>query len=335
VLRLGDLQAPYLANVGEFNLVFTLETHSRVGFYYVFSLKERFMTRVLRNLRKRAGFTLIELLVVIAIIAILIGLLLPAVQKVRAAAAKAQCQNNLKQIGIAIHAYASGANDKFPAIMDYFPGPGPGWCPFFSTLLPGVEQDAVYRSAANAGATWNTGAVNQAIVKTYICPSDPTNGVTTRNMTYMGYSGASYAPNRQLFGASTMQGPSINATVSRWTIGNVPDGLSNTLAIGERCMNLPANYYANPWNYHADEVYWGYNQWACITGYWSDTYPPICPATATGAMAANYHQLSSGHTAAQVLMGDGSVKGISPSCGGNSMAYAYRPSDGVNPGQDF
>src|SRR3954454_21419404 len=100
--------------------------------------------------KKWRGFTLIELLVVIAIIAILIGLLLPAVQKVREAAARTQSQNNLKQIGLALHTY-HGAYQRFPDSVNWIPGPNGTTQPgsVHMVLLPYLEQDALYKQCLN------------------------------------------------------------------------------------------------------------------------------------------------------------------------------------------
>jgi prepilin-type processing-associated H-X9-DG protein/prepilin-type N-terminal cleavage/methylation domain-containing protein len=210
--------------------------------------------------RPRSAFTLVELLVVIAIIAILIGLLLPAVQKVREAAARIKCQNNLKQMGLALHMYHD-ANGNFPPGMS---GPDPivanAWYSAYSLLLPYIEQDNAFR-LINYNASWWDPTNNQAMavsVPIFFCPSNRSRG--TINLTVMSIQWnyvlppvvacVDYAFNKGATGAFTktpddtprqVRGVfdvriSINSGIRMLEI---TDGLSNTFAMGDAAGGNP------------------------------------------------------------------------------------------------
>jgi prepilin-type N-terminal cleavage/methylation domain-containing protein/prepilin-type processing-associated H-X9-DG protein len=171
--------------------------------------------------QRRAAFTLIELLVVIAIIAILIALLVPAVQKVREAAARTQCQNNLKQMGVACHNYYDVNKHLPPGTTTNAAGKVTDWG-WSVVILPYLEQQAMYNNLQVMTTSFNKNAFTQSSLPVYLCPADPSPPL---NPYFDNYARSNYA---------------ISDEVGPYTAGQaitfqqIGDGTSNSFMIGER-----------------------------------------------------------------------------------------------------
>jgi prepilin-type N-terminal cleavage/methylation domain-containing protein len=281
----------------------------------------------LRFLRRWRGFTLIELLVVIAIIAILIGLLLPAVQKVREAAARTQCTNNLKQLSLGTVNCADTHNGLLPPSVglypNTFPSNGNSDGGIFLHILPYIEQQNLYNisnqgndpSGRNGGlptfSEWNI--QGQANPKSYICPSDPTYNSS------LGLR-ASYGVNGQLFRQDYW-----GVGLSRYP-ASITDGTSNTIFFTDKLAESNSGNYAD--NYWPD---WGPIMSSSDEGDpTGPTFgPQITPPLSGGKAVANGGLSSSMHSATIVVgLGDGSVRMVAQGISTPTWWFALTPANG-------
>jgi len=314
----------------------------------------------IRLFKKLRGFTLIELLVVIAIIAILVGLLLPAVQKVREAAGRAQSMNNLKQMGLALH-NMQGTNLVLPPNAGHYPtnnatvgqsqGPMHGSLQYF--MLPFIEQTNAYLALAIypnppggpiTQPTDNDSWYGQYNIKTYISPTDPSSpGPTTFLDTGSPRGGTSYSPNEYIFQTNSPQwGPGwLSSVPPTATIpGSFPGGTSNTLIFAERYM-MCGNPNVNP---GAADFFWGEDGGWCTrldTGvgqggsepaFWTLLPPQVAPSLAN----CNSCQLQALTASGIVVgLGDGSVRTVSPNISPTTWMIAVLSNTGMQLGTDW
>ncbi len=297
------------------------------------------LTLSIRRRRPRSGVTLTEILVVIAIAAILIAILVPAVQKLRESANRTTCSNNLRQLGMAAQ-NCNATNGRLPPAFGFFPAASiyngtSALGPVFFHLLPFVDQQALYQSARYRPSSspqqdflfYTANGVNKTPLPIFTCPSDPTRpggGVNPAT----GYATGAYAANYLAFGTVNDDFASAGTQGKAKVPDSFPDGVSQTVLFGEKyaVSKLPAAFSPDG-NAYAGGCHWDYFQADCNNPLFAYYLPrtkqidanAVGPTSASDPRDSRFQvqprpdrcdpcRPSTAHAAMNACMADGSVR---------------------------
>jgi prepilin-type N-terminal cleavage/methylation domain-containing protein len=256
--------------------------------------------------KRSAGFTLIELLVVIAIIAVLIGLVTPAVMRAREAAERTRCMNNVKQVGLAIHQYAHDYADTLPGLNFYIPTPTNRRVTFCLLILPYLEQEAIHRLGLPAA--------QQMRVAAFQCPAETS---APSGRCPHGWGLTNYSPNFQVFGTRQTPGNNYRA---KYRLSELPDGTSNVLTTAER--------YALP---PGAECGWSESSPSALGCQFAWNSQAV-PQVAVKLAQADWTRPNTAHVGGTMVgIADGSCRTVSPWVKQPVWWAACKPDDGIPP----